>query len=56
MLADLGYKTHEIATKATPVALSLPFRLLSSEGASVMLEVARVYGSSIGPPATVSNE
>jgi hypothetical protein len=41
MLADLGYGEAEIATKATPMAASSPFRLLSDEGAAVMLEVAR---------------
>lgn len=41
MLADIGYEDHEIATKATPVALSTPFRILSDEGAETMLEVAR---------------
>ncbi len=41
MLADLGYDAAEIATKATPVALSSPFRMLSDEGAAVMLETAR---------------
>ncbi|MCY3616509.1 MAG: hypothetical protein F4Z00_08350 [Acidimicrobiaceae bacterium] len=41
MLADLGYGNDEISTKATPVAASSPFRVLSDEGAAVMLEVAR---------------
>ncbi|MYK75994.1 MAG: hypothetical protein F4016_03565, partial [Acidimicrobiaceae bacterium] len=41
MLADLGYDQAEIATKATPVAASSPFRILSDEGATVMLGVAR---------------
>ncbi len=41
MLADLGYDDAEIATKATPVALSSPFRMLSDEGAAIMLETAR---------------
>ena len=41
MLSDLGYGRDEIATKATPVAASSPFRMLSDEGAAVMLEVAR---------------
>ena len=41
MLADLGYDQAEIATKATPVAASAPFRMLSDEGAAVMLEAAR---------------
>lgn len=41
MLADLGYDQAEIDTKATPVAASSPFRILSDEGAAVMLEAAR---------------
>lgn len=41
MLADLGYGEAEIATKATPVAASSPFRLLSAEGAEIMLDLAR---------------
>ena len=41
MLTDLGYDDAEIATKATPVALSSPFRVLSDEGAATMLETAR---------------
>ena len=41
MLADLGYDRAEIAAKATPVAASSPFRVLSDEGAAVMLDVAR---------------
>lgn len=40
-LADLGYEADEIATKATGVAASSPFRVLSDEGAAVMLDVAR---------------
>lgn len=41
MLADLGYTDIEISRTATPVAFSEPFRLLSDEGAAVMLEAAR---------------
>ena len=41
MLADFGYDHAEIDTKATPVAASSPFRVLSDEGAAVMLAVAR---------------
>ena len=41
MLAELGYERDEIATKATAVAASSPFRMLSDEGAAVMLDVAR---------------
>ncbi len=41
MLTDLGYRPDEIAKKATPVAASSAFRVLSDEGATVMLDVAR---------------
>ncbi|MEM7272533.1 MAG: hypothetical protein AAF547_05585 [Actinomycetota bacterium] len=41
LLTDLGYRPDEIAGKATPVAASTPFRILSDEGAEVMLEIAR---------------
>ena len=41
MLSDLGYDQDEIAAKATAVAASSPFRMLSDEGAAVMLRVAR---------------
>lgn len=41
MLTELGYDETEIASKATPVAASSPFRLLSDEGAAIMLDVAR---------------
>lgn len=40
-LADLGYDDAEIETKATPVAVSSPFRVLSDEGAEIMLATAR---------------
>lgn len=40
-LADLGYPPDEIAGKATPVAASSPFRLLSDEGSEQMLHTAR---------------
>ena len=41
MLSDLGYSAEEIAPTATPVALSSPFRVLSDEGAGVLLAVTR---------------
>lgn len=41
MLADLGYRPDQIAGKATNMAASSPFRVLSDEGAAVMLEVGR---------------
>ncbi len=40
-LTEFGYADQEISTKATPVAVSSPFRILSPEGALVLLEVAR---------------
>ncbi|MED5600767.1 MAG: hypothetical protein VX752_07415 [Actinomycetota bacterium] len=40
-LAELGYSADEIAPTATPVAFSGPFRVLSDEGAAVLLDVAR---------------
>lgn len=40
-LTELGYSDEEVASKATPVAVSSPFRVLSDEGAAVMLDVAR---------------
>ncbi len=40
-LRDLGYQPHEISTKATPIAITAPFRLLSSAGAEIMLETSR---------------
>ena len=41
MLADLGYDEADFAPTATPVAFSSPFRILSDEGAAVLLDVAR---------------
>ena len=40
-LQELGYSDEEVSRKATSVAVSSPFRILSDEGASVLLEVAR---------------
>lgn len=40
-LREFGYDDEEIASKATSVAVSSPFRILSDEGAKVMLDVAR---------------
>ena len=40
-LREFGYPEEVIATKATKVAVSSPFRILSEEGAAVMLETAR---------------
>lgn len=41
LLTDLGYGSEDLAGKATPVAVSAPFRVLSAEGAEIMLDVAR---------------
>ncbi len=40
-LEGLGYSADEIATKATSFAVSAPFRVLSAEGAAIMLESCR---------------
>ncbi len=40
-LADFGYASEVIQSKATEVAVSSPFRILSDEGAAVMLDTAR---------------
>ena len=40
-LAELGYTDAETAELATPIAISAPFRVLSDEGAAVLLDVAR---------------
>ncbi len=41
LLTDLGYDEADLVGKATPVAATSPFRILSAEGAAVMLDVAR---------------
>ncbi len=53
-LAELGYSADEIAPTATPVAFSEPFRVLSDEGAEVLLEVARGYAAMRYGQATAS--
>ncbi|MEZ5667805.1 MAG: hypothetical protein R3F55_10305 [Alphaproteobacteria bacterium] len=40
-LADLGYGAEEIALCPSAVAISGPFRLLSEEGAAVVLDICR---------------
>jgi len=49
MLSDLGYDEAEIATKATPVAASTPFRVLSDEGTAVLLQTARELRQHVRP-------
>ena len=44
-LADFGYNKAEIAPTATPIAASAPFRILSSEGAEIMLKITRMLRS-----------
>ena len=44
-LADFGYNKSEIAPTATLIAASAPFRILSSEGAEIMLKIARMLRS-----------
>ena len=41
MLTDLGYQLEQIAVTATPVAFSTPLRILSDEGAAVLVDPAR---------------
>ena len=41
MLSDLGYRPDDIRMTATPVAFSTPLRILSNEGAAVLLDTAR---------------
>lgn len=41
MLTELGYTAEQIRTKATDFAVSSPFRVLSDEGAAVMLDTCR---------------
>jgi len=41
LLSDLGYDDADIAPTATPVAFTSPFRVLSDEGAAVLLDTAR---------------
>lgn len=48
-LSDLGYTDAEIEATATPVAASSPFRLLSAEGAAIMLDVARRLRQHVRP-------
>ncbi len=50
-LSDLGYPADVIATKATAIAASSPFRVLSDEGARVMLETARRLRAFVRPAA-----
>jgi len=40
-LEEFGYSSDEIKSKASPVAVSSPFRVLSEEGAQVLLDAAR---------------
>ncbi len=40
-LADLGYRPDDIVGKATAIAITSPFRILSDEGAAQMLDTAR---------------
>jgi len=40
-LQEFGYSDEDVANKATDFAVSEPFRILSDEGANVLLQVAR---------------
>jgi hypothetical protein len=48
-LRDLGYTADEIAGKATAIAASSPFRVLSEEGAGTMLSTARRLRAFVRP-------
>lgn len=48
-LTDLGYDESEITSKATTVAVSSPFRVLSDEGVRVMQETARRLRAFVKP-------
>ena len=48
-LAELGYDADDVATKATAIAASSPFRVLSDEGAEVMLATARRLRAFVKP-------
>lgn len=48
-LTDLGYREDDIAGKATAVAASAPFRILSDEGVAVMLATARRLRAFVKP-------
>jgi len=48
-LEDLGYPASEIERKATPVAVTAPFRVLSSEGAATLLHACRRLKEFNGP-------
>lgn len=40
-LQEFGYSDEEVSRKATSVAVSSPFRIMSEEGAAILLQVAR---------------
>ncbi|MEM8924814.1 MAG: hypothetical protein AAGD35_15025 [Actinomycetota bacterium] len=48
-LLDLGYSTADIEGKATTIAASSAFRVLSDEGAATMLDVARRLRAFVKP-------
>ncbi len=49
LLSDLGYTDEEITGKATTIAASSPFRVLSDEGARIMLDTARRLRAFVKP-------
>lgn len=49
MLKDLGYSDDDLVGKATPVAASSPFRILSDEGVTQMFATARRLRSFVKP-------
>lgn len=52
LLTDLGYDAAEVAGKATPVAVSTPFRVLSDAGVETMLSAARRLRAFTRPAST----
>lgn len=40
-LTEFGYSDEEVAAKASPVAVSAPFQVLSAEGAEILLKTVR---------------
>lgn len=49
MLTDLGYTEDQIEGKATEVAATSPFRMLSDEGVAIMAEVSRRLEQHVQP-------
>ncbi len=50
-LFDLGYTEQDVAGKATTMAASSPFRVLSDEGAAILLDIAHRLEAFVQPAA-----